>query len=54
MPSMCMGVRLPEVTQSPLPFQPAFESSMRPSTPFAKKPIGYGTRSWTTFPYVKA
>ncbi len=32
----------------------SFGSSTRPSTPLAKKPIGYGTRSWTTFPYVNA
>src|SRR5215510_240166 len=40
MPSMCTGVRLPEVTQRPRPFQPTFGSSMRPSRPLAKKPIG--------------
>src|SRR5438128_851042 len=40
MPSMCTGVRLPEVAHRPRPFQPAFGSSMRPSIPLAKKPIG--------------
>lgn len=39
-PSMCMGVLFPDVTQSPLPFHPAVGSSMRPSIPLAKKPIG--------------
>jgi hypothetical protein len=33
-------LRLPEVTHNPRPFQPAFGSSMRPSRPLAKKPIG--------------
>jgi hypothetical protein len=40
MPSICTGVRLPEVTHRPRPFQPAAASSMRPSSPLAKKPIG--------------
>ena len=40
MPSMCIGVRLPDVTHRPRPFQPASSSSMRPSMPLAKKPIG--------------
>ena len=29
-----------EVAHSALPFQPAFGSSMRPSTHFVKKPLG--------------
>jgi hypothetical protein len=33
---------LPDVTDSPLPFQPTFGSSMRPSTPLAKKPMDRG------------
>ena len=39
-PSIWNGVRLPEVTHNSRPFQPAFGSSMRPSKPFAKNPIG--------------
>src|SRR5262252_1186668 len=54
MPSMCIGVRLPEVTHSPRPFQPALGSSMRPSRPLAKKPIGYDTRSSITRPLTSA
>src|SRR5437868_6367830 len=50
MPSICCGVRLPDVTHSARPFQPAFGSSMRPSSPLAKKPIGYGTRNSTNSP----
>src|SRR5262245_26258072 len=39
-PSSWNGVRLPELAHMPRPFQPPFGSSMRPSTSFAKKPIG--------------
>ena len=39
-PSMCWGARVAKVDHSPLPFQPAFASSMRPSILFAKNPIG--------------
>jgi len=39
-PSMWNGVRLPEVAHNSRPFQPPFGSSMRPSRPLAKKPIG--------------
>src|SRR6266478_4084637 len=38
----------------PLPFQPARGSSMRPSIPLAKKPIGYGTRMVTHLPSTSA
>ena len=38
--SLWNGVRVPQVVQTPLPFQPVFASSMRPSMPFAKKPSG--------------
>ncbi len=34
-PSAWKGVRVPYVAQIPLPFQPAFRSSIRPSIPFA-------------------
>ncbi len=39
-PSISHGVRSPLVPHSPRPFQPALGSSMRPSSPLAKKPIG--------------
>jgi hypothetical protein len=32
--------RVPQVVHTPLPFQPVFASSTRPSIPFAKKPSG--------------
>jgi len=38
--SLWNGVRVAQVDHRPLPFQPVFGSSMRPSSPFAKKPIG--------------
>ena len=54
MPSMWNGVRLPEVTHNSRPFQPAFGSSMRPSRPLAKNPIGYGTRNSMIWPPTSA
>src|SRR6185503_2911404 len=52
--SISHGVRSPLVLHSPRPFQPAFGSSMRPSRPLAKKPIGYGMRSITICPSFSA
>src|SRR5437016_11602019 len=49
-PSTCHGARSPLEVHRPRPFQPAFGSSMRPSSPLAKKPIGYGTRKLTILP----
>src|SRR5262245_47423159 len=42
LPSLWKNVRVPVVVLSALPFQPAFGSSMRPSTFLANMPIGYG------------
>ena len=39
-PSISHGVRSPFVLQIPRPFQPAFGSSIRPSSPLAKNPSG--------------
>jgi len=39
-PSVCHGARSPLLTHNPLPFHPASGSSIRPSSPLAKKPIG--------------
>src|SRR5262249_59410810 len=48
--SLWNTVRVPEVVHRPRPFQPAFGSSMRPSTFLVKKPSGYGTRRSTNLP----
>src|SRR5215510_12705272 len=53
-PSISHGTRSPLVLHSPRPFQPAFASSMRPSRPLAKKPIGYGMRNMTICPSLSA
>src|SRR5882724_8948588 len=53
-PSISHGVRSPFVLHSPRPFQPAFGSSIRPSRPLAKKPIGYGTRTRIIRPSLSA
>ncbi len=52
--SLWNGVRVPHVVHTPLPFQPVFALSMRPSMPLAKKPSGYGTRKTTNFPFTSA
>jgi hypothetical protein len=49
-PSVWNGVRDPNVVHKPRPFQPARGSSMRPSSPLAKKPSGYGTRMVVNWP----
>ena len=49
-PSLWNSVRVPDVVHRPRPFQPAFGSSMRPSTFLVKKPSGYGTRMSTNLP----
>ena len=38
--SLWNGARVAHVDHKPLPFHPVFGSSMRPSMPFAKKPVG--------------
>jgi hypothetical protein len=38
--SLWNGARVAQVVHSPLPFHPAFESSILPSIPFEKKPVG--------------
>ena len=48
------GVRVAYVDHNPFPFQPAFASSIRPSSPLAKNPSGYGTRSTTHLPFTSA
>src|SRR5215831_651476 len=53
-PSLWNTVRVPEVVHSPLPFQPALGSSMRPSTFLVKKPRGYGTCRSTILPSTTA
>ena len=53
-PSAWNGARVAYVVKIPLPFQPPFGLSMRPSMPFAKKPIGYGTRSVMNLPSTSA
>ena len=53
-PSRWNIVRVPEVDHDPLPFQPAPGLSMRPSTFFGKKPLGYGMRSVTNEPFTNA
>src|SRR6187401_3613525 len=53
-PSLCHGARPPHVAHKPLAFHPPRGSSMRPSSPLVKKPIGYGTAIWTHFPFAKA
>jgi hypothetical protein len=40
MPSICCGVRLPDLAHKARPFQPTFGSSIRPSSPLVKNPIG--------------
>src|SRR5437899_12453278 len=47
-------VRVPQVVHTPLPFHPVLGSSMRPSMPLAKKPVGYGTRNTWNFPSTRA
>ena len=47
---MCQLPNAPMFAHIPRPFQPASGSSMRPSIPFVKNPIGYGTRSTTNSP----
>src|SRR5262249_58521717 len=49
-PSPWKLVRVPDVVHRPLPCQPPFGSSMRPSAFLVKKPIGYGTRNVTNLP----
>src|SRR2546425_6488819 len=53
-PSRWNIVRVPEVDHRLLPFQPAFGSSMRPSTFLGKNPLGYGMRNVTSFPSTSA
>src|SRR5712692_1202748 len=53
-PSLWNTVRVPDMVHSPLPFQPAFGSSMRPSTILALKPSGYGTPRSTILPSTTA
>ena len=53
-PSWCQPDWPAWVVQIPLPFQPAFGSSMRPSMPRLWKPIGYGTRIVTNLPFTRA
>src|SRR5438067_12449006 len=53
-PSRWNIVRVPEVDQRLLPFQPVFGSSMRPSTFLGKNPLGYGMRKVMSLPSTRA
>src|SRR5262249_9576251 len=53
-PSRWNIVLVPEVDHNDLPFQPAFGSSMRPSTFLGKNPLGYGIWKVMNFPSTKA
>ncbi len=53
-PSRWNIVLVPEVDHNDLPFQPAFGSSMRPSTFLGKKPLGYGIRKVMNLPSTRA
>src|SRR5215217_6053810 len=52
--SIWNGARLLTVAHRPRPFHPAFGSSIRPSSHFVKKPVGYGTRMTTHWPSLSA
>src|SRR2546426_6841641 len=53
-PSRWNIVLVPEVDHNDLPFQPAFGSSMRPSTFLGQKPLGYGIRKVMNLPSTSA
>src|SRR5437588_376143 len=53
-PSMWKRARVEMAVYIALPFQPPFGLSMRPSSPFAKYPIGYGTRIVRNLPSTSA